>query len=111
MEKKPFFTEEFYSDRQATIDVLNDLKEADLIVNEDIYANGTILFIEADNSVDTRKILNRVISDIDAYWEENNNSFIESKRDLPLNLLDDEFTHHFKDEIYVDKDTEVYFYR
>lgn len=111
MEKKIFFTELFYSDRQATIDVLNDLKEADLIINEDIYANGSILFAEAIDLPETRQILSKVISDIDQYWKENNDCFIDSVTDIPLNLLDDEFTHHFKDEIYLDDDTEIFFYR
>lgn len=111
MKKKIFFTELFYSDPHATIDALNDLKEADLIINEDLYADGSILFAEAIDCPESFEILNKLISDIDAYWKENNNSFIDSTTDIPLNLLNDEFTTHFKDGIYLDKDIEAFLYR
>lgn len=109
MEKKPFFTELFYNDSSETVRVLNDLLDADLIIENETYSSGALLSVEVIDGPVSRGILSKLICDIDAYCKENNECYTSSEIDISINLLSDEYSTVFKDSLMWDNETEVFY--
>ena len=74
-----FFTKEFYEDPYLTVTILNELIEANQVADQEMYQSGTFLFMEVFNNERTQRILSKVISDLDAYREYNNQYFVSSQ--------------------------------
>lgn len=91
MEKRPFFTEAFYTDPQLTLDVLNKLVEDNLVADKDMYQSGTFLFMEVFENENANRILAEVISDMDAYKKYNNEGWVsDESTEIGLCALQDE---------------------
>lgn len=79
MNKKTFFTEEFYQSPIITMDILNELiKDRDNIVELDMYTSGEFLTLVVHENENTKKILAVIISDLDQYKEFNNEMFVNN---------------------------------
>lgn len=96
METKNFFTPEFKTNPQLTLDVLNKLVEDSHVADQDMYQSGTFLFMEVFDNEETIKILSQVISDMEAYKKFNNEWFPSDKStEIGLCALQDEHKKMF----------------
>ena len=96
METKNFFTTDFYSDPQLTLDVMNKLVESKQVADKDMYQDGTFLFMEVFENDTTKEILSPVISDLEAYKAYNNESFVsDATTEIGLCALQDEHRRIF----------------
>ena len=75
MERKDFFTQEFYENPNLTLDIMNQLVEGYHVAGMDMYQSGTFLFMEVYENDDTKKILAPVISVLETYKEYNNKNY------------------------------------
>lgn len=98
MERKPYYTDAFYSDPYATLDVLNKLKTTKFVKELDMYSSGSFLTFEVERNDITEKIVSKVINDIDTYLNENNTSFSYTGTDLDFSALVEDHTVVFDDE-------------
>ncbi len=85
-EKELFLTEEFYNNRFLTLAIANTLLADKQIKEKDVYADGTILFVDVYNNDKTNKILSHVINDFDKYKEFNDSNFENSKDESLIDL-------------------------
>ena len=96
MERKDFFTQEFYENPNLTLDIMNQLVEGDHVADMDMYQSGTFLFMEVYDNDETKKILAPVISDLETYKEYNNkNYFSDETTQIGLCALFDEHSDVF----------------
>lgn len=114
MEKRPFFTEAFYTNPQLTLDVLNKLVEDNLVADKDMYQSGTFLFMEVFENENVNRILAEVISDMDAYKKYNNEGWVsDESTEIGLCALQDEhrkFFYHDGKEIKWDHEREIFLF-
>ena len=79
MEKKGFFTQEFYENPTLTLDVFNKLASSDHVATIDMYRSGTFLYMEVFENDETKEILSQVISNLSLYKEYNNEGWTPSE--------------------------------
>lgn len=108
MERKNFFTQEFYENPNLTLDVMNQMIEGDHVADMDMYQSGTFLFMEVYENDNTKQILVPVICDLEAYKQYNNECFVSDETtQIGLCALQDEHRRIFfksGKEIMWDKD-------
>lgn len=98
MERKDFFTPEFYENPELALDILNQLVQQKQVADQDMYQSGEFLFMEVYENEDTKKILSPVISDLEAYKVYNNESFVSDETtQIGLCALQDEHSRFFRD--------------
>lgn len=103
---KPFFSEEFYTNPNATLDVLNKLNKNKFIKERDMYTSGEFLIFEVLRNESTLEIVSKIISNIDAYSEENKKSYTYNRDGLDFSLLVDEYNQVFDSEYEIMWDAE-----
>ena len=97
MKTKDFFTTEFYENPELTLNVLNQLVSQKQVADNDMYQNGEFLYMEVYENEDTKKILSSVISDLEAYKDYNNESFVSDETtQIGLCALQDEHSSYFR---------------
>lgn len=110
MERKNFFTTEFYENPELTLDALNQLLQTKQVADKDMYQNGTFLYMEVFENDKTKEILSPVISDLEAYKVYNNEGFVSDETtEIGLCALQDEHQrvfYHDGKEIKWDADAE-----
>lgn len=110
MERKNFFTTEFYENPELTLDTLNQLFQTKQVADKDMYQNGTFLYLEVFENDKTKEILSPVISDLEAYKVYNNEGFVSDETtEIGLCALQDEHRrifYHDGKEIKWDADAE-----
>lgn len=108
-EKKPFYTEKFYTDDFTIVGILNELQDGNLITNKDTYSSGALLFLDIRDCPESRNLLNHIVGNIEDYLKENNESYLHSEIDLGLSLLLDDYEKHFRYPIKWDNDVECFY--
>jgi hypothetical protein len=99
MNKKVFFTSEFYENPKQTLDVLNQLVQQKQVAKKDMYQSGEFLYMEAFENEETKKLLSSVISDIEAYKAYNNDSYISDETtEIGLCALQDDHRSFFRNQ-------------
>ncbi|MDD3037930.1 hypothetical protein [Bacteroides sp.] len=98
MERKDFFTPAFYENPELALDILNQLVLQKLVADIDMYSSGTFLNMSVHDNTESRSLLSKVISDLDAYKEYNNECFTCkcSEHLIVLCALYDEHTSAFR---------------
>ena len=112
-DRHSFFTDEFYFSPESVLNMINEIHSKNLIADRDTYQDGTTLFMELYDKDETRKILSKVISDLDAYIAFNNEHFfVSDPSQIYLNALIDEHNswYHISKEIrWTDEDDSYVF--
>lgn len=97
MEKKTFFTEDFYNSPQLTLDILNELVSKNQVADRDMYSSGEFLYMEVYENEETKNILSAVISDLEAYKAYNNENYVsDATTQIGLCALQDEHNMFFR---------------
>lgn len=89
---KSIYTKEFYASPDLTLMVFNTFLKKGLIAEKDMYSSGTFLYMDVIDNEKSRKILEVLISDIDTYKKENNESYThdDEGKNIGLSLLHEE---------------------
>jgi hypothetical protein len=111
-----FLTDEFFNHSYTTIDVLNKLIESEdnLVADRDMYQSGAFLFMEVFDNDKSRKILEIIISDFDAYKKFNNERYASDEdTQIGISALQDIHLsyHGHEDEIMWDHENECFEFR
>lgn len=97
MERKDFFTQDFYERPELTLNILNELVKTKQVADMDMYLSGEFLFMEVYENDDTKRLLAQVISDLEAYKTYNNANYVSDETtQIGLCALEDEHNHVFK---------------
>lgn len=97
MEKKTFFSEDFYNSPQLTLDILNELVSKNQVADRDMYSSGEFLYMEVYENEETKNILSAVISDLEAYKAYNNENYVsDATTQIGLCALQDEHNMFFR---------------
>jgi hypothetical protein len=99
MRKIEFFTEEFYTQPNLIINVLNKCLEKNFkhVNDYDTYESGEILIWEIAENERTLEILKPVISDIEAYKKQYKEDYgTDADTQIGLSLLADSFSQYHK---------------
>lgn len=80
-QKKEFYAAAFYEQPDNTVYVLNKLLKVRQTNTMEMYRDGKVLFADAYDSADARKILSEIIADFESYKLHNNDQYVPSKSD------------------------------
>lgn len=75
----PIYTKEFYASPVLTLMIFNTFLKKNLVSEKDMYSSGTFLSMDVVDNKESRKILEVIISDIDAYKKENNEAYLHDE--------------------------------
>ena len=102
----PFLTEKFYANPNYTLDILNKLNTSKFVKERDMYSKGEFLIFEVLRNEETEKIISNVISDLDAYSEQNKKDFTYNGNELDFSLLVEEYKSVFDSDYEIMWDAE-----
>lgn len=113
MTTKTFFTPAFYENPNLTLDILNQLFNTKQVADHDMYKSGTFLYMEVYENEQTKELLSKVISDLEAYKAYNAECFVSDETtEIGLCALQNEHHRHFgySKEIKWDAEIEEFFF-